>query len=81
MSHRFSCPDPWEVRRTAQREARDQWWQTEPQKQRYDDCEESNRDYRKAFEYERDDMRQEERRREEHDEEAARERRQCERRA
>ncbi len=75
MSHSSTCPDEWEVRRTAQREARNQWWGGEPQRERYEDCDESNRQYRTLFEAEREEMRQEEQRREDHErEEAERER-------
>src|SRR3990167_2491289 len=72
MSHRFDCPDPWEVRREARRDGeRDAEYghsRSAYRAREYEDCEEAEREYRRAYGNAYDDREEEieaERRREE----------------
>lgn len=52
MSHAWDCPDPWEVRSRARRDAEDDAERrdySEYRARRYEDCEDAEREYRRAY--------------------------------
>jgi hypothetical protein len=54
MSHRDSCPDRWQVRRDAERDAEDGYHRRRPY-----DCDEANREYSRQINYAEERMAEE----------------------